>query len=201
MKKTVIVPVLFASLLLCNCHCTKSNPTDGTDSEKQKPATDTAMADSSIWGKMGEGTSMNVMEFVTDKGDTLYLSRFCEETGNDAEVKGDIRNFSDRFAVTMTGSNEEEVHSILSCVNVSQLMGTWKDATGGTLTLYIDGTADKGPANYTAWQICNGRLILSCKVSTEYGETSRNDTMIIDQLYEDSLKLLTPQHEVLSFGR
>ncbi len=200
MKKTFYVPLMFAGLLLCNCHCAKTAPKDGDDKDSTKVTDTLTVADSTMWGRMGEGTSMNVMEFVTEKGDTLYLSRYSESTGLDAQVIGDIRNFSDRFAVTTRGTTVDEGQSLQTCVNVSQMMGLWKSSKG-SLTLYADGTADNGAANYTSWQMCNGKLVLSGKVTTEYGETARIDTMLIEQLDDDSLKLTTPQHEIISYGR
>lgn len=201
MKKALYVPLLMASVLMSNCHCSKTGDPNSPDSASlltgdslQTPA------DSTLWGRMGEGTSMNVMEFITDNGDTLYLQRYSEQTEQEGEVVGFVRNFTDRFAVTTRGKNIDEGNSIQTCVNVSQMMGTWK-GKDGNLSLYVDGSADNGFAHYTSWQMVNGMIVLSGKISTEYGETDRIDTMQIQYLDDDSLKLLTPQHEVLSFGK
>lgn len=198
MKKTLCVPIAFACLLAFDCQCTEKKEKD--DDTLQIDTIQPQVLDSTLWGRMGEGTSMNVMEFITDGGDTLYLSRTSEQTEQEAEMIGDLRNFTDRFAITTRGANVDEGTSIQTCINVSQLMGTWKNSSS-TLALYVDGSADNGVANYKSWKVMNGKLILSGKVTTEYGETDRIDTINIVQLDDDSLKYVTPQHEIVAFGK
>lgn len=203
MRKPLLLPLLLLSLLLVECRPTQTNDKDTADSTKVDSAQHDSIAtvDSTLWGRLGDGTSMHVLEFITDKGDTLYLSRTSEQTQLDAEMMGTIRgNASDRFAVTTRGKQVDEGLSLQTCINVSELMGMWKNAKT-QLFLYADGSAQSNANDYTKWQIVNGKLLLSGKAQTEYGETDRTDSLRIVWLDEDSLKLQTPHHEELSFGK
>lgn len=199
MKKTLYVPILFSLLLLSNCRCGKKAGND-VNSPENDTVGQVENRDSTLWGRMGDGTTMNVLEFITDEGDTLYLSKMSEETEQEGEMIGSVRNFTDRFAVTTRGEAVDDGASLLTCVNVSQLMGTWK-TSDMVLSLYADGTAGNGMANYSGWKVMNGKLVLAGKVNTEYGETDRFDTLQILRLDEDSLLMVTPQHETIAFGR
>lgn len=199
MKKSALVTIFALVLItLTRCQCTQKPATNTTDTLDSLPF-DT-IVDSTLWGHMGEGTAMSVVEFITEAGDTLYLPKTNEQTGEDADMMGDIRNYSDRFAITIKGSLEDEFTSIATCINVSEMMGPWRSGTN-TLTLYVDGHADQKGGEYNGWKIRNGHLVLTGKVNTEYGATERSDTMTILYLDEDSLHLLTPQHETLKYGR
>lgn len=198
MKKSALLVIALVVLMMTRCQCKP------TPQETQTETTDSipldTVPDSTLWGRMGDGTAMSVVEFITESGDTLYLPKTNQLTGEDAEMMGDIRNFSDRFAVTVQGDLADESASLATCVNVSQMMGQWK--SGNTkLALYVDGNADQTGGDVKGWKMCNGRLILSAQVSTEYGKTERNDTMTLLYLDEDSLHLLSPQHEIIKFGR
>lgn len=197
MKKTLLIPVAMMFLLVAGCKNEKAAESNGDSIQHDSAA---AIADTTLWGHMGDGTSMNVMEFVSDKGDTLYLCRTSEQTGEEADILGDIRNNTDRFAVTTRGANVDEGLSIRTCINVSQLMGVWKNGND-KLSFYVDGTADNEQRHYKQWNVMNGHLIISGKTKTEYGETDRIDTMRILMMTEDSLTLLTPQHEELKYGK
>lgn len=200
MKKTLFIPALFACLLLSNCRCGSQNAGDHNDTLQIDSMRIAETPDSTLWGRMGDGSSMNVLEFITEKGDTLYLAKTSEQTQLEADMIGGLRNFTDRYAITTRGAQVDEGLSIQTCINVSQMMGTWKNEQV-KLSLFADGTADNGAANYTSWKVMNGKLVLSGKTNTEYGETDRIDTMTIVRLDDDSLFLTTPQHESLAFGR
>lgn len=199
MKKAFIVLIAFAALAFCACNsCKKGNDVSDTikvgDSIKIVEA-----VDSTLWGRMGEGTAMNVVEFISDKGDTLYLRKQSDE-GEPAHMVGSISNFTDRFAITVASIGDEESAYLLTCINTSQLLGVWKNKDT-KLSLFADGAADNEAAKYTQWRLINGKLVLSGSTTTEYGETARTDTMIITLLNEDSLKYTTPQHEEVKLGR
>lgn len=156
--------------------------------------------DTTYWGHMGDGTAMSMLEFVTDNGDTLYLRRSNEETGEQGQMLGTIRNSTDRFAVIIGNRQDAEAMYADVCINASELMGMWKNKDT-KIALYVDGAADNETYHYTKWQLINGKLVLSGKTSTEYGETDRIDTMLITYLDEDSLMFTTPQHNEIRLGR
>ena len=156
-----------------------------------------SVKDSTLWGHLGEETSMNVCQFVTDEGDTLYLLRHAGN-GEYGNMLGSIGVDNDRYAVTVSTEGEEAYLNVM--VNVTQLMGIWKNAEG-QLALYADGTAVCQTPNYTQWQMVNGKLVLMGKTSTEYGETDRTDTMTITWLDSDSLKFITPHHIEMVYGK
>lgn len=81
-----------------------------------------AVPDSALWGHMGEDTGMGVVQFITDQGDTLYLERSDENSGRDAVIRGDIRNYTDRFCVVTSADGE----SLVQAINVTQLQEMWQ---------------------------------------------------------------------------
>ncbi len=83
------------------------------------------MPKDALWGHLGEATGMSVIEFITDNGDTLYLKRESEITGRSGIIYGSIRNYTDRFCITITDGGE----TLLKAVNVSQMQELWADRT------------------------------------------------------------------------
>lgn len=204
MRKLYNVAICFAmTALVVSCACKdknknqdKTNVAEPTVAQEEK-----AVPDSTVWGHLGEGTSMNILEFITDNGEVLMVRRDSEETGEMGQMLGTLRDgLTDRFAMTINNRNDEESMYINTCINVTELMGVWRNGEN-VLSLYSDSTASNEAAHYTAWKIYNGKLILSGKTSTEYGEIDRMDTMTISYLDEDSLKFITPQHEEIAFGK
>lgn len=203
MKKTVLFSSLLAvawCVLLCTSCKDKPNGGDDADSlQTDSLNLPVQVADSTVWGRLGEGTSMSVYEFITDDGDTLQLLRTSNE-GEDGIVLGDINPEADRFAVCIGHRGEEGSECIRTLINTTQLMGVWK-AEGRQLTLSVGGDAYSNVSGYSGWQLVNGKLVLRGTMTTEYGETDRIDTMRISWLDKDTLKLITPQHEEIAFGR
>ena len=83
------------------------------------------MPDNAIWGHLGENSGMSVLEFITDNGDTLYLSKESEITGQAGAIYGSIRNCTDRFCVTTT----DDGATLLKAINVTEMQETWADKT------------------------------------------------------------------------
>ena len=199
--RKIILPAAFAAVVLMAGSCT------GCQERKAEVAVDSMLVvkdtvtvtqkDSTVWGHLGEDTSMNVCQFVTDEGDTIFLLRHAEN-GEFSQILGSTEVDRDRYAVTIGTDGEEPYIRIL--VNTTQLMGVWKNKED-ELALYADGHAEGRLTKYTKWQMMNGRLVLSGKTSTEYGETDRIDTMTLTWLDRDSLKFITPQHVEMAYGR
>lgn len=202
MKRIIILPLALIAMAcittISSCKPDKSG--DGQDSDTIVGDTLQQELDSTLWGHLGEGTAMSVLEFITDKGDTLYLQRTSEQTGEDATMLGDIEVGANRYAIITNGAAVDEGHSIRQCLNVSQMMGTWKNETM-QLTLSADGSASCNTVKFTEWKQVNGKFILSGKTTTEYGETDRVDTMTIIDLWSECLQFITPQHDTITLKR
>ncbi len=168
-------------------------PEDTPDTLRPVPL---QVADSTLWGHMGEDTGMSALQFITDQGDTMEVYRTSPYSGRDGTFFGEVRNYTDRFALTLCEGNE----TLLTAINVTQLAQTWVDGQS-LLTLHPNGSASTEGLSYEGWRLWNGRLLLSGTLRHENGMTSlRTDTMQIIRLDADSLVLLTPMRQTLTFG-
>ena len=161
---------LFCSLIiLASCNGGKTD-----NAETQKDTLNIGSADSTIYGKCGEGTMMNTLELVTDDGKTLTFT-IDEEKGSD--VQGGMMS-GDRMAVTYYKTADENIaHKI---INLTTLLGRWT-SLDKNFTINEDGSIESNiqaeSKPYTAWAICNARLILN------------TDTFEVLSLGADSLSL------------
>lgn len=109
-------------------HTTPNHP-ELTKTEASTSHNDTllviTMPDNAIWGHLGENTGMSVLEFITDKGDTLYLSKESEITGQAGAIYGSIRNNTDRFCITTT----DDGATLQKAINVTEMQEIWTDKT------------------------------------------------------------------------
>ncbi len=166
---------------------------DSTDSVENIPN----LPDSTLWGRLGEDTGMSALQFITDSGDTLEVYRTSPYTGEDGRMIGDIRNYKDRFAITLTEGNE----TLLSAVNVSQLAQNWQ-SENGSMNIHSNGSVETKNLPYNGWKLWNGHFLLSAQQKQENGLLiTRIDTMEIEQLDEETLVLRTPLNQELSFTR
>lgn len=81
------------------------------------------MPENALWGHLGEGTGMSVLEFITDKGDTLYINKESEIIGKPGVIYGSIRNYTDRFCLTTTDGGE----TLVKAVNVTEMQELWTE--------------------------------------------------------------------------
>lgn len=123
------------SMTACHEKTEKSDiPTDSAETVSAPHAdVDTllviTMPANSIWGHLGEDTGMSVLEFVTDDGDTLYINRSNEDTGQDGIIQGSIRNYTDHFCITVT----DDSTNLIKAVNVTELQEIWAEAKDGEI--------------------------------------------------------------------
>lgn len=170
MKKLSIAAVLLASLVIAGCGGKKNKAKMEYVSHLKMEVNDTA-----VYGKCGEGTSMNTLELVTDSGDTVVVS--IEEAASRSEVKGGLFA-GDRMAVIKSPVSDNNAVAS-SVVNVTSLLGKWGNLDRN-FELQPDGSVlgdMKEPHPYTSWRLLNGRLLLS------------SDTFDIRVLGPDSLLL------------
>lgn len=94
---------------------------------QQMPAQDTLLVvlepEDAIWGHLGEGTGMSTMEFITDNGDTLLLLKESEDGMHSARIRGEIRNYTDRFCITTTDSGTV----LKEAINITQMQEMWSE--------------------------------------------------------------------------
>ncbi|MCR5334515.1 MAG: hypothetical protein K6E45_06285 [Bacteroidaceae bacterium] len=138
MKKTAYILTAAAVLFsLVSCH----DKTQGDENKRDSidsiapagPSVDTllviTMPDNCIWGHMGEDTGMSVLEFITDDGDTLYINKTNDRTGEDGIIQGSIRNYTDRFCITVA----DDSTNLIKAVNVTELQEIWAENKDGEL--------------------------------------------------------------------
>ena len=170
MKKSIISTAVFGCLaLLSSCNGGKTDST-----EPQRDTLNAGIADSTVYGKCGVGTMMNTLELVTDDGKTLTFT-IDEEKGSD--VQGGMMS-GDRMAVTYYKTADENIaHKV---INITTLQGRWT-SLDKNFTINEDGSIESNiqaeSKPYTAWTICNARLILN------------TDTFDVLSLGADSLEL------------
>ena len=170
MKKSIISIAVFGCIaLLSSCNGGKTD-----NSEPQRDTLNAGIADSTVYGKCGVGTMMNTLELVTDDGKTLTFT-IDEEKGSD--VQGGMMS-GDRMAVTYYKTADENIaHKV---INLTTLQGRWT-SLDKNFTINEDGSIESNiqaeSKPYTAWTICNARLILN------------TDTFDVLSLGADSLEL------------
>lgn len=193
MKKASYLIAILVLGTLAGCKPTqKAAPRE----EVQEDTVEVALVpDSTLWGHLGEDTGMSTLQFITDRGDTLEIYRTNQYTGEDGQLMGEIRNLKDQFAVTLAADGE----SLLTAINASQLMRKWQ-AEKGEMQIEKDGSITSQDLPYRAWQLWNGRIMLTSTQQLEYGTANRVDTMEIVTLNRDSLILRNRLNQLIKFG-
>ncbi len=178
--------VFFAAaiaIIMVGCNMKKEKPQVVVDDEVE-------VADSTVYGVCGSGTSMHSLELVTDAGDTLtYIILDAEADMDGGETKGVVSNVEggfmagDKMAVTGMETVEGELVAT-RVINVTSLLGHWTSIDrnfvieeGGTV--HSEVKAETNP--WTSWKILNGQLLLN------------RDTFDITSLSADSLYLENPK--------
>lgn len=138
-------------------------------------------------GTIGEGTSMNVLEFINDDGDTLYIQM------NSQAVMGGV-NVGDEVELIYNVTKEENFASV--AVNLTALQHMWsqRGADGKEQSLELDAeghatTYDMSIA-YDSWEVKDGLLLLHSPKKIGDETPAIIDTFEIMQLTTDSLVLM-----------
>lgn len=136
---------------------------------------DEATADTTLYGSCGDGTSMNSLRLITDKGETLEFTMQSEDTST--TVLGGLLA-GDRLAVLACKTADGEMFA-QTVINLTSLMGKWS-SIDRSFTIEEGGVVEgdnQEQKTYVDWRILNGKLILSA------------DTFSIYSLGPDSLLL------------
>ena len=145
-------------------------------------------------GRVGDGTSMNELEVITPKGDTVIVS-IAEEM-----IKGDVKA-GDEVDVIYYINQDENLASTV--VNMTALRHLWTASRNGqrqSIELDKDGVAvsyDMG-VDYAHWLVKDGNLILQDSKPIGSEKTQRSDTFEIMSLTSSQLVLMK-HHEELVF--
>lgn len=136
--------------------------------------------DSTVYGTCTEGTSMHVLEMVTNEGDTVSYV-LLDEDGENPVVQGGLMA-GDKLAVVGHIADGENMADAV--INTTTLLGHWTSLDknfeieeGGVVKSNVK--AETSP--WTSWKILNGRLVLNA------------DTFAVVSLGADSLYLENSQ--------
>ena len=155
MKKIGIILLVAAAVLtMGSCgNKTQKVPFDNGDSANMS-------IDSTLYGICGEATSMNMLQMLTDTGDTLMLD--ISNANEKERVFGGLQ-VGDRMAVVPN----EDMTSAQIVINQTTLLGNWvmpnpidgSDEVG--ISIKEGGVAesiDQGTIIYRTWRLVKGRL-------------------------------------------
>lgn len=155
MKKIGIILLVAAAILtMGSCgNKTQQVPFDNGDSANMS-------VDSTLYGICGEATSMNMLQILTDTGDTLMLD--ISPANENEQVFGGLQ-VGDRMAVVPS----EDMTSAKIVINQSTLLGNWvmpnpidgSDEVG--ISIKEGGVAesiDQGSIIYRTWRLVKGHL-------------------------------------------
>ena len=151
-----------------------------------------------ICGRVGTGPGMSCVEFITQAGDTLLLSKTSEFTGADALVIGSLQTDVDNlYAVRAIDDNS----AIGAIVNLTELQTSWQHDGKGFL-LSADSVAlpvGKDAPKYRRWHLADDRIVMERIVQHEGGATEVADTLGIVSLTPDTLVLRNHFGEELKY--
>lgn len=139
-------------------------------------------------GFVGAGTSMNMLEFVADGNDTLYIRV------NSQAVMGGVK-VGDELNVIYNVTPEENVASV--AVNLTALQHVWtqRGADGKEQSLELDSAGRASTysmtIDYDRWRVESGLLLLSSPKKVGDEGPVPVDTFEIVYLTSDSLVLMS----------
>lgn len=138
-------------------------------------------------GTMGEGSTMNVIEFINDDGDTLYINK------NGQTVMGGLV-VGDELSVIYNVMEGDAFASV--AVNLTALQHIWsqKGADGREQSLELNSNGGAATynmsINYDSWEVKDGLLLLHSPKKLGDETPAIVDTFEIMQLTTDSLVLM-----------
>ncbi len=156
-KLTFIMMICLALVTIAGCGGKKSQ----AGNDLPKPVEVETESDSTIYGFCGEGTTMNVLQLITDKGDTIEFTLQGDDTLT--VVQGGML-VGDRMAVVAADApKDESMKQATTVINLTSLMGTWQsiDRTFSIEEGGVVSSDNREPKPYVDWKICNGKLVLT----------------------------------------
>lgn len=138
-------------------------------------------------GTMGEGSTMNVIEFINDDGDTLYINK------NGQTVTGGLV-VGDELSVIYNVMEGDAFASV--AVNLTALQHIWSQRGADGREQSLELNSNGGAAtynmsiNYDSWEVKDGLLLLHSPKKLGDETPAIVDTFEIMQLTTDSLVLM-----------
>lgn len=180
MKKVNALLMLLVAAVLFSCKPDKDNK----DIDIQ-PLAELGVIEAH--GTIGDGTSMNVLEFINDDGDTVYV------TMNTAQVKGgDI--VGSEIDIVYNATKDENIGTL--AINMSSLLHLWtqkgEDGREQSLELNTKGRAATYgmSVDYDRWEVKDGTLLLYSPKKVGDETAAPVDTFEILELTEEKLVLI-----------
>lgn len=183
MKKVNVMLMALVAMLLLSCEEKKKDSTPDVTIVPVHEMPNICEAH----GTIGDGSSMNVIEFVNDEGDTLYINKSGQAVMGGLVV-------GDELEVIYNVTKEDIYASV--AVNLTALQHIWsqRGADGREQSLELD---PEGRANtynmavdYDSWEVKNGLLLLHSPKKLGDESPAIVDTFEIMQLTTDSLVLM-----------
>ena len=183
MKKVNVMLMALMALMLLSCEEKKKDPTPDVTIVPVHEMPSICEA----YGTIGDGSSMNVIEFVSDDGDTLYINKSGQEVMGGLVV-------GDELEVIYNVTKEDVFASV--AVNLTSLQHIWSqrgaDGREQSLELNPEGRAAtyNMSIDYDSWEVKNGLLLLHSPKKIGDESPAVVDTFEIMQLTTDSLVLM-----------
>ena len=184
MKKINVMLMALAALLLLSCD-EKKNPAQ-TPEVTVVPVHDMPYIREED-GVIGDGSSMNVIEFINDDGDTLYINKSGQDVMGGLVV-------GDELEVIYNITKEDVFASV--AVNLTSLQHIWsqRGVDGKEQSLELDSEGRASTYNmmvdYDSWEVKDGLLLLHSPRKLGDEGPAVVDTFEIMQLTTDSLVLM-----------
>lgn len=131
----------------------------GTQQNDVQDSLEVSVQDTAIYGTVGEGTTMHVLELITDDGKTRS---FAISQDSLSDVQGGIFS-GDKVTITVRPATDSDPE-IVKLLNLTSLLGKWT-SLDRNFEIKEDGivtSAVKAESHpYTQWSVSNGNLILN----------------------------------------
>lgn len=194
MKKINVVLLALATLLLLSCD-EKKNPPQ-TPEVTVVPLHDMPGI-CEAHGTIGDGSSMNVIEFINDDGDTLYINKSGQDVmgglivGDELEVIYNVTKDDVFASVAVNLTSLQHIWSQRSLEGREQSLELNPEGRAATYNMSVD---------YDSWEVKDGLLLLHSPKKLGDEGPAVVDTFEIMQLTTDSLVLMNGDF-VTEFGR
>lgn len=186
---SLILTSFFAGICLLNSCTGTNNKTSNEEDSIKVEIIDTIDVPGIIntVGTVGDGTSMHILELISDKGDTILIDCPINMIAGGAEA-------GDR--ITVTYINDNNTYRAMTSINLTALEHLWSQtgADGNKQSLEINSggraaTYDMS-IEYDAWSIEEGKLLLHSPKKIASEQSAIVDTFDIMELSDERLVLM-----------
>lgn len=180
------IALSLASVVLIMTACTNNEKKQGEDVPDIK-VIEEIPAIVEAYGRIGDGTTMNMLELVGSDGDTTYIYV------NSQMIMGGT-NPGDEVNVIYNTTGEDNTAQV--CINTTALQHLWtqEGADGQSQSLQIDSKGRATTYNmsieYSGWALKDGHLLLSSPQKIGNERPLPPDTFLIMSLTDESLVLM-----------